>query len=59
MEKEFKTMTYNSGVPLKLTTSTAPFHVHGVEVHARVDLDTGAVNLFIDPADLPRLREKE
>lgn len=59
MEKEFKTLTYGTHAPLKIAVSKNIFNTNGVEVKAKVDLDTGEVKFFVDKAELRRLREAD
>lgn len=56
-EKVFKTMTYGS-IPLKLVANSSKLLQIGVEVKAKVDLETGEVKFFLDEANLKKLKEK-
>lgn len=59
MEKEFTTLTYGSHMPLKLKISSNPFLTNGVEVKAKVDMDTGEVKFFVEQEELRRLRDAD
>lgn len=54
MEKEVRTKTYGE-IPLKITTGQGIFP-KGIEVKARVDLETGEVHFYVDSAALEKLK---
>lgn len=58
MEKLYKTKTYGN-MSLQLGIRKSKLSSKGIEVKAKVNLDTGEVNLFIEPEDLGVLREIE
>ncbi|MDU5336392.1 hypothetical protein [Enterococcus sp.] len=58
MEKLYKTKTYGN-MSLQLGIRKSKLSSKGIEVKAKVNLDTGEVNLFIEPEDLEVLREIE
>ena len=55
MTKTFKTITYNSKVPLKIDTGKNRFFPDGVEIKANVNMETGEVTFFIEQEDLQKL----
>lgn len=57
MEKTFKTMTYGVA-PLQVNPDADKLFPKGVEVKAKVDLDTGEVKFFIDDFNLKRLQNE-
>lgn len=56
MEKYFKTITYNSKIPLKIEVENSLLIKQGIEVKATVDTKTGEVKFFIDKDDLSLLK---
>lgn len=58
MEKLYKTKTYGN-MSLQLGIRKSKLSSKGIEVKAKVNLDTGEVNLFIEPEDLEVLRKIE
>lgn len=62
MEKEFRTMTYGATskdvgkMRLKLDTEKGVFFPKGVEVKAKIDLETGNVQFYVEKDDLAKLQ---
>lgn len=63
MEREFRTVTYDAGkgdngwMRLKLDTEESRLFPKNIEIKAKVDLETGAVKLFVDPQLLQKYRD--
>jgi len=55
MEKTYRTLTYGN-MPLKLDSGSSWIFPKGVEVKAKVDLETGQVTFFVDAKDLELLQ---
>lgn len=58
----FRTLTTGNrkmdlAVRLKLDTSTSKIFLSGVEVQAKVDMETGEVKFFVQPEDLQKLKD--
>lgn len=58
MEKLYKTKTYGN-MSLQLGIRKNKLTSKGIEVKAKVNMDTGEVTLFIEPDDLDVLRKIE
>lgn len=59
MEKEFRTSTYGTNVPLRLNSGQKIVTKSGIEVKAKVNLDSGEVTFFIDENDLKKLQSDD
>ncbi|MDT2984041.1 hypothetical protein [Enterococcus casseliflavus] len=57
MNKVFKTVTFGN-LPLKVNPEVSKFikEKDTAEIKAEVNLETGAVRLFIDPEELKKLK---
>ena len=58
MEKIYRTKSYGD-MRLQLDTGKGKLISKGLEIKAKVDLDTGKVNLFLDSEELEVLRKIE
>ncbi|WP_179950300.1 hypothetical protein [Lactiplantibacillus garii] len=55
MEKVYRTLTYGE-IPLRLDSGKGWVFPKGVEIKAKVNMDTGEVTFFIEPQDLEALK---
>lgn len=58
MEKVYNTRTYGD-MRLQIVTGKGKFISKGIEVKAKVNLDTGKVDLFLETEDLQMLKKIE
>lgn len=58
MEKIFRMITYSFGSTRPRLDTGGILIPSGIEVKAKVDMETGEVKLFIDESDLEELKNK-